>query len=61
LKAASQGSNAPVLRQFACPNAAVGTAASNTADSAQALCLACILIVRIDPARFACFAPRPLR
>src|SRR5947207_6945374 len=38
LKAASQGSNAPVLRQLAWPNAAVGIAASATASSAQPVC-----------------------
>src|SRR5262245_2798176 len=47
LKAASQGSNAPVLRQLAWPNAAVGAALSRIAANAQTVWLACILVVRV--------------
>jgi hypothetical protein len=43
LKLASQGSNAPVLRQLAWPNAAAGAAVSRIAANAQTVRLACIL------------------
>src|SRR5436190_17943354 len=48
LNAASQGSNAPVLRQLAWPNAAVGRAASISA-SAQPVCFVGMLMIRLLP------------
>ena len=46
LKAASHGSNAPVLRQFAWPNAAAGAPTTRTANRAPIPCFACIVMYR---------------
>src|SRR5262249_320161 len=50
LKAASQGSKGAVLRQFAWPNAAVGTATNSAASAAQICRIACIVTVRVGSA-----------
>src|SRR6187397_2860395 len=45
LKAASQGSNGAVLRQFGWPNAAVGALNSSAASAARTHCIACIVMI----------------